>query len=125
MTSFAFGLWVRSPLRRIRDAPTGIGLTPACSKAGLKADNAIFGLALCGDGFRWHQDQLEDLVAFYTSGLYRGDDPFSQVERKYMTDQNISLTRTISRFAYFQRKQGEIRPNGVSGHVRPPRGPFF
>jgi len=37
----------------------------------------------------------------------------------------ISLTRTISRFAYFQRKQGEIRPNQVNWQVRPPRDPFF
>jgi hypothetical protein len=95
------------------------------AEAGLQADNAIFVLALCGDGFRWHQDQLEDFVAFYSTGAYREDDSFSQVERKYMTDKKISLNLTISRFAYFQRKQGEIRPNRVNWHVRPPRDPFF
>ena len=33
--------------------------------AGLAADNVIPVLALCGDGFRCHQDLLEDFVAFY------------------------------------------------------------
>ena len=95
------------------------------AEAGLQAHNAIFVLALCGDGFRWHQDQLEDFVAFYSTGAYRADDSFSQVECKYMTDKKISLNLTISRFAYFQRKQGEIRPNRVNWHVRPPSDPFF
>lgn len=93
--------------------------------AGLEADDVVTVLALCGDGFRWHQDQLEDFVAFYSTGVYRGDDTFSQVEQKYMTDTKISLRRNISRFAYFQRKQGEIRPNRVNWNVRPPRDPFF
>ncbi len=95
------------------------------AEAGLPADKTTFTLALCGDGFRWHHDQLEDFVSFYTSGVHRGDDTFSQVERKYMTDKKIVLQRTISRFAYFQRKQGEIRPNRVNWHVRPPRDSFF
>jgi hypothetical protein len=95
------------------------------AEAGLEADKAIFVLALCGDGFRWHQDQLEDFVAFYSTGAYLADDSFSQVEHKYMTDKEISLKRTISRFAYFQRKQGEIRPNRINWHVRSPSDPFF
>ncbi|HET6843543.1 MAG TPA: hypothetical protein VFK06_17960 [Candidatus Angelobacter sp.] len=95
------------------------------SDAGLAADNVITVLALCGDGLRWHQDQLEDFVAFYSTGAYRADDTFSQVEQKYMTDKSIFLKRNISRFAYFQRKQGEIRANRVNWNVRPPRDPFF
>lgn len=102
-----------------------LGMEQKIAEVGLQPDNTIFVLALCGDGFRWHQDQLEDFVAFYSTGTHRADDPFSQVERKYMTDKNISLKRTISRFAYFQRKQGEIRPNRVHWHVRPPHDPFF
>ena len=94
------------------------------AEAGLP-DTAIFVLALCGDGFRWHHDQLQDFVAFYSTGVYREDDSFSQVESKYMTDKQISLKRTISRFAYFQRKQGAIRPNRRDWRVRPPRDSFF
>lgn len=93
--------------------------------AGLATDNVITVLALCGDGFRWRQDQFEDFVAFYSTGVYRGDDTFSQVERTYITDRKIALTRNISRFAYFQRKQREIHPNRVNWNVRPPRDPFF
>jgi hypothetical protein len=95
------------------------------AEAGLAADNAITVLALCCDGFGWHQDQLEDFVAFYSTGAYRPDDPFSQVERKYITDRKVSLKRSISRFAYFQRRQGEIRANRVKWHVRAPRDPYF
>lgn len=95
------------------------------AEAGLTTDNVIPVLALCGDGFRWHMDQLEDFAAFYSTGAYHGDDSFAQVERKYIADKKISLKQTISRFAYFQRKQGEIRPNRVNWHVRPPRDPFF
>jgi hypothetical protein len=95
------------------------------TEAGLVADNVIPVLALCGDGFRWHQDQLEDFASFYYNGVHRGDDTFAQVERKYITDKKISLKRTVSRFAYFQRKQGEIRPNRVNWHVRPPRDSFL
>jgi hypothetical protein len=95
------------------------------AEAGLATGDTICVLALCGDGFHWHQDQLEDFVAFYSTGAYRADDPFSKVERKYIADKRILLRRTISRFAYFQRKQGPIRPNRVNWHVRPPREPFF
>jgi len=91
----------------------------------LSAEKASFVLALCCDGFHWHQDQLEDFVSFYYSGACHADDAFSEVERRYMTDKKIFVSRTISRFAYFQRKQGEIRPNRVSWHVRAPRDPSF
>jgi hypothetical protein len=95
------------------------------TEGGLAADNVIPVLALCGDGFRWHQDQLEDFVSFYYSSVHRSDDTFAQVERKHVTDKKISLKRTISRFAYFQRKQGEVRPNRMNWHVRPPHDSFL
>lgn len=110
---------------RSRMLEYSLELEQKIADAGLAADNVITVLALCGDGFRWHQDQLEDFAAFYSTGVYRGDDTFSQVERRYMTDKKISLQRNISRFAYFQRKQGEMHPNRVNWNVRPPRDPFF
>lgn len=110
---------------RARMLEYALELEEKIAAAGLAANNVIPVLALCGDGVRWHQDQLEDFVAFYSTGIYRGDDPFAQVERKYMTDKNISLKRTISRFAHFERKQGEMRPNRVNWNVRPPRDSFF
>jgi hypothetical protein len=89
-----------------------------------KEENALFVLALCGDGFDWHVSHLEDFVAFYSTGVYRWDDSFSQAERKDMADKNVHLDRTISRFAYFERKQAEIRPKRVIWGVRPPRDGF-
>lgn len=118
-------IWHASFAARARMLEYSLELEQKIEEARLQADSAVFVLALCGDDSRWHQDQLEDFVALYSTGVYRADDSFSQVERKYMTDKNISLKRTISRFAYFQRKQGEIRPNRVNWHVRPPRDPFF
>jgi hypothetical protein len=117
-------IWHAWFVARARMLEYSLELERKIEEGRLQADNALFVLALCGDGFRWRQDQLEDFVAFYFTGVYRADDSFSQVERRYMTDKNISLKRTISRFAYFQRKQGEIRPNRVSWHVRPRRDRF-
>ena len=93
-------------------------------EARLAEENVGTVLALCSDGFRWRQDQLEDFVAFYATGAYRADDPFSEMERKHVANNNISIVRTISRFAYFERKQGEVRPRRVNWYVRPPRDPF-
>lgn len=93
-------------------------------QARLAEENVATVLALCSDGFRWRHDQLEDFVAFYPTGAYRADDPFSEMERRYMSTSGISLARTISRFAYFERKQGEVRPRRVNWYVRPPRAPF-
>jgi hypothetical protein len=59
-------------------------------------ENMLFVLALCGDGFRWQQDGLEDFVSFYYSGAHHADDAFSKVELKYMADKKITLNRTIS-----------------------------
>jgi hypothetical protein len=93
-------------------------------EARLAEENVTTILALCSDGFRWRQDQLEDFVAFYSTGVYRADDPFSEMERKYMSANGISLARTISRFGYFERKQGEVRPRRMNWYVRPPGYPF-
>jgi hypothetical protein len=102
-----------------------VELEQKITDAGPPTDKTIFVLALCGDGFRWHQDRLKDFVVFYFTGAYRADDPYSQIEHNYMASKKISLKTTISRFSYFQRNQGQIRPNRVNCHVRPPHDPFF
>jgi hypothetical protein len=83
-----------------------------------------FTLELFSDGFHWRQDALEDFVAFYQSGRHRPDDAFSQAELKYISEKKITIRRTIGRFAYMERKRGEIRPRRTNWHVRPPRGPL-
>jgi hypothetical protein len=91
----------------------------------LAAENTLFVLALCGDGFRWQQDGLEDFVTFYYSGAHRSDDAFSKVELKYMADKKITLNRTISQFAYMKRPQSQIRQTRLNWNVKPPRDPFL
>jgi hypothetical protein len=118
-------LWHAWFAARGRMLEYALELEEKSAAAGLAIDNVIRVLALCGDGFHWHQDQLEDFVAFYSTGIYRGDDSLAQAERKHMADKQISLKRTISRFAYFQRRQGEMRPNRVNWNVQPPCGPLF
>jgi hypothetical protein len=91
----------------------------------LAGENTLFVLALCGDGFRWQQDGLEDFVSFYYSGVHRADDAFSKVELKYMADKKITLKRTISQFAYMKRPQSQIRQTRLNWNVRPPRDPLL
>src|SRR4029077_12119372 len=50
------------------------------AEAKLTAERTLFVLALCGNGFHWHEDQLEDFVSFYHSGKHRPDDPFAKME---------------------------------------------
>jgi hypothetical protein len=71
------------------------------------------------------RNQLEAFSPSIQRGRIAGTIRFARVERKYMGDKNILLKRNISRFAYFQRKQEEIRPNRVTWHFRPPRDSFF
>lgn len=86
----------------------------------LATDKTSFILALCGEGFHWHRDELEDFVAFYGSGRHRPDDPFSKAEAKEMAEKKISLDRTIGRFACMSRPQFEIRQRRLNWNVQPP-----
>lgn len=62
-------------------------------------------LIFCGDGFRWHRDELEDFIAFYRSGRHRQDDPFSKMELHYLRQHSLQLRRTIGHFAYVERSR--------------------
>ena len=95
------------------------------AEGNLAGENTLFVLALCGDGFRWQQDGLEDFVSFYYTGVHRADDAFSKCELKYIADKQITLNRTVSQFAYMKRPQSQIRPTRLNWNVRPPRDPFF
>lgn len=93
-------------------------------EAALANEKTGFTLLFFSDGFHWRQDALEDFVCFYRSGQHRPDDAFSQAEERYISDKKIALKRIIGRFAYMERKRGEIRPRRTNWHVRPPRDPF-
>lgn len=65
----------------------------------LQADNTFFVLMLCGEGFYWNDDELEDFVAFYFTGAHGSDDPFSKAEAQHMGENSLKLAKNISRFA--------------------------
>lgn len=73
--------------------------------AGLANAKTTTFLVLCGNGFDWHEDELEDFVSFYRSGAHRTDDPWAKAEAHHMKAKNITLQRTISRFAYLPTKR--------------------
>ncbi|HEX7154433.1 MAG TPA: hypothetical protein VF618_23305 [Thermoanaerobaculia bacterium] len=80
-------------------------------------------LALCSDGFRWSQDELEDFVAFYISGRHRSDDALAKMEHDHMRKQSLRLSRTIHRFAWICRSQRDIHPIEINWNVQPPEDP--
>jgi hypothetical protein len=95
------------------------------TEGSLAAEKVLFILALCGDGFHWHEDGLEDFVSFYCNGIHRADDAFSKVELRYISERKKTLDRTISRFAYMKRPQSQIRQSRLNWNFKPPRDPFF
>jgi hypothetical protein len=88
-------------------------------------ENTLFILALCGAGFHWHESELEDFVAFYKTGRHRSDDPLSKVEANYIQEENLSLDRTVSRFASMRRQQWDVLQARLNWNVRPPKDPEF
>lgn len=82
-------------------------------------------LVFCGDGNRWHQDELEDFVAFYKSGSHRQDDPFSKMEAHYIRERSFQLRRTIQHFAYVARSELEALPRHFIWSVKPPPEPWL
>jgi hypothetical protein len=77
-------------------------------------------LMFCGEGFNWHQDELEDFIAYYRSGAHRPDDPFSLAESHYVEANRVTLRRSITSFGCLDRRQGDLTARRVNWHVRPP-----
>lgn len=82
-------------------------------------------LMLCGEGFYWHQDELEDFVAYYRSGTHRPDDPFSLAEARYVKTNGLMLQHSITSFGCLDRRQGEVTARRINWHVRAPPLPGF
>jgi hypothetical protein len=91
----------------------------------LQADRTFFVLMLCGEGFYWHEDELEDFVSFYLTGAHRSDDPFAKAEAKYIGEKKLKLARTISRFACMRRPQGDVHKKRLNWNMQPPRDPSY
>jgi hypothetical protein len=118
-------LWHNKFAARSRMLEYAVELERKIKECKLATTNIMFVLALCGEGFVWHQDELEDFVWFYYTKSHRFDDPFSKAEIKDIEINKITLTRAISRFACMSRPQGEIQHKRLNWHVRPPRDPIF
>lgn len=118
-------LWHNKFAARSRMLEYAIELEQKIGESKLTTINTFFVLALCGEGFVWHQDELEDFVWFYYSNAHRFDDPFSKAEIKDIEINKIKLTRSISRFACMSRPQGEIRHKRLNWRVWPPSDPIF
>jgi hypothetical protein len=88
-------------------------------------ENTSFVLALCGAGFYWHEDGLEDFVQFYRSGRHRSDDPFAKVESHFMKENGIAFERTVTRFACMRRRSWDTLPTRLNWNVQGPRDPEF
>lgn len=93
--------------------------------ASLQADKTAVILMLCGEGFHWHQDDLEDFVSFYYSGRHRADDPFARMEDHEIRKTGITFQRSITRFACMNRPQGDIAYRRLNWNVQAPRHPQF
>lgn len=95
------------------------------AQGNLSDGRTLIVLVLCGEGFYWHEDELEDFVNYYYSGTHRGDDPFSKAEARYIHDKRIAIARTISRFACMRRPQGDVLQKRLNWNVQPPRYPHL
>lgn len=119
-------MWHAMFAARSRMLQYTLELETKISKGSLSKEKTFFLLALCGNGFHWEEDDLEDFVAFYASGVHRADDPFSKMELHELKNlKDTRLNRTISRFSYMARTQFETRPRRLNWNVQPPKYPVF
>ena len=84
--------------------------------------NTLVVLALCGNGSHWEEDDLDEFVSFYISGVHRVDDAFSKMETHDMARKRIDLARTVSQFAYLERSQRSVTYDRMNWNVQPPIG---
>ena len=87
---------------------------------GIDPDVEPVTLAFCNNGFDWTEDELEDFVAFCSTGEHRADDAYREMENDHITQQGISLTSSISRFAYLERPTSSLRPTKKNWLVTSP-----
>jgi hypothetical protein len=77
-------------------------------------------LLVCGTGFRWHRDELEDFADFYRLGVHREDDPFATMEAHTLNRGLIELKRNIRDFGYIKRPMDHVAPEESFPRVEGP-----
>lgn len=118
-------LWHSMFAARGRMLEYSLELEQKIAEGNLSGDSSLFVLALCGEGFYWHEDEFEDFISYYYSGTHRADDPFANAETRYVQDKNIVIAKTISRFACMRRPQGDILHKRLNWNVQSPRHPHL
>ena len=57
---------------------------------------------------------------YYVRATHRADDPLAAMEAKHIREKGISISRTISSFAYMERRSGSSLPHRLEWRVTPP-----
>jgi len=89
-------------------------------ESGMDVEGNMFLLALCGNGAKWHVDELEDFVHYYRTGHHRDDDGLAKMESHYMEQNRIVFSGRIDKFIYVERSLGYIQPQRIVWNVVPP-----
>jgi hypothetical protein len=116
-------LWHQKFSARVKMLEHSRELEDRIATGGVDSPNHGFVLAFFSDGFAWHEDELEDFVAFYRTGRHRQDDGLAKMER-HSVQAERSLTRRISTFGYFCRPAFSLSPNAKNWDVQPPQEPW-
>lgn len=116
-------LWHNNYTSRARMLEHALGLEAKLREGKLNAPGTFSVLALCGYGFHWHRDDLEDFVHFYRTGFHWPGDAFSMLEAYYIQSKSVQLDRTISRFVCMFRPTFGITPDTINWNVLPPTYP--
>ena len=117
-------LWHNKFSARGKMLEHALELEARITAAGLAGSGHGFVLALFSDGFAWHEDELEDFVAFYRAGKHRADDGLAKMESHELKMLNQSVVRLISSFAYFCRPSLELRVIQRNWKVQAPPEPW-
>lgn len=117
-------LWHQKFASRSRMLEYSLELEERILEGGIDSPENGFVLALFTDGFAWHEDELEDFVAFYRTGRHRTDDGLAKMELHAIVAKQRALTRRISAFAYFCRPAFDVVPTEKNWTVHPPSPPW-
>jgi len=117
-------LWHTAFASRSRFLEYTLGLEAKLASASYGGTARCRILMLCGEGFYWRQDELEDFVAYYRTGLHRRDDPFALAETRHVQENKLTLQHSISSFGCLDRRQGDIQARRINWHVQSPPPPL-
>jgi hypothetical protein len=117
-------LWHNKFSARAKMLEHALELEDRITAAGLTASRDGFVLALFSDGFAWHEDELEDFVAFYRTGRHRADDGLAKMEAHELHMRGRSLSQLISALAYFCRPPFELVAVEKNWNVKAPPEPW-